>query len=62
VRAGAIEAEMELWWIGPDEWRGLLEQAGFDPIRGYGWFDKRPLEPGSTDSVWVARRPLPLPL
>jgi SAM-dependent methyltransferase len=57
VRADAVQAEMELWWIGPDEWRELLERAGFDRIRAYGWFDRRPIAPDATDSVWVARRP-----
>jgi len=55
VRAGGIEAEMELWWIGPDEWRRLLAEAGFDRVESFGWFDRRRLEVGATDSVWVAR-------
>jgi SAM-dependent methyltransferase len=57
VRADGVEAEMELWWIGPDDWRALLERAGFERITAHGWFDGRPLEPGATDSVWVAHRP-----
>jgi SAM-dependent methyltransferase len=57
VRAEAVCARMELWWIEPREWRGLLEQAGFTDIRAYGWFDRRPLARGATDSVWEARRP-----
>jgi SAM-dependent methyltransferase len=57
VRAGEVCAEMELWWVDPDGWRALLEQAGFDRIEAFGWFDRRPLEPGATDSVWVAARP-----
>ena len=57
VRTGDVEAEMELWWIGPDDWRRLLTQAGFEHIESYGWFDRRPLEGGSTDSVWLAHRP-----
>ena len=57
VRADGVLAEMELWWADPGDWRGLLEQAGFERIAVYGWFDGRPLEPGGTDSVWVARRP-----
>jgi SAM-dependent methyltransferase len=57
VRAGGVEAEMELWWIGPDDWRALLERAGFERITAYGWFDRRPLETGATDSVWLAHRP-----
>ena len=46
---------MHLWWADPEDWRRLLEAAGFANIEGFGWFDRRPLEPGSTDSVWVAR-------
>jgi len=58
VRAGGVLAEMELWWAQPGDWRALLEAAEFDRIAVYGWFDRRPLEPGGTDSVWVARRAL----
>lgn len=56
VRAGGVEAEMELWWIEPDDWRRLLAEAGFERIESYGWFDKRPLEADSTDSAWLAHR------
>ncbi len=56
VRADHVYAEMELWWVDPDGWRTLLEGAGYDRIRAYGGFDRRPLEPGTTDSVWLARR------
>ena len=56
VRADDVCAEMELWWVDPDGWRALLAEAGYDRIRAYGWFDRRPLEPGATDSVWVASR------
>lgn len=57
VRADTVRAQMELWWIEPREWRRLLQEAGFEDIRGYGWFDGRPLGRGATDSIWVARRP-----
>jgi SAM-dependent methyltransferase len=59
VRTAGVEAEMELWWAGPDDWRRLLAQAGFARIRCYGWFDRRSLAPASTDSVWVAESPPP---
>ena len=59
VRAGDVYAEMELWWVEPHRWRALLDEAGFERIRAYAWFDRRPLEPDSTDSVWTARRPSP---
>jgi SAM-dependent methyltransferase len=57
VRGGRGETTMELAWIAPEEWRGLLEQAGFDVLACYGWFDMRPYS-GGEDIVWVARRPL----
>jgi SAM-dependent methyltransferase len=57
VRTGDVHAEMELWWVEPHRWRALLEEAGFEGVRAYGWFDHRPLEPDATDSVWVATRP-----
>jgi SAM-dependent methyltransferase len=57
VRAGDVCAEMELWWTEPDGWRALLEAAGFEDVRAFGWFDRRPLAPDATDSVWTARRP-----
>jgi SAM-dependent methyltransferase len=57
VRAGDVYAEMELWWVEPADWRSLLAAAGFDRIRAFGWFDRRPLPPGAADSVWTARRP-----
>jgi SAM-dependent methyltransferase len=56
VRAGDVLAEMELWWVEPNRWRALLDQAGFHHVRAYGWFDRRRLEPDATDSVWVASR------
>jgi len=59
VRAGDVVAEMELWWVEPYRWRALLDEAGFELVRGYGSFDRRPLEPDATDSVWTARRPRP---
>jgi SAM-dependent methyltransferase len=57
VRTGDVEAEMELWWVAPDDWRRLLTEAGFERIESYGWFDRRPLERDSADSAWLARRP-----
>jgi SAM-dependent methyltransferase len=57
VRTRTTQAAMDLWWLDPDDWRRLLGEAGFDRIEAYGWFDRSPLVPGGTDSVWVARRP-----
>jgi SAM-dependent methyltransferase len=55
VRGEAGETLMRLSWRSPDEWRHLLEQAGFEVLALYGWFDMRPYD-GGEDSVWIARR------
>jgi hypothetical protein len=55
VRCGDVVGEMELWWRSGPEWQRLLERAGFAEIERYGWFDRRPPEPGDADSVFVAR-------
>jgi SAM-dependent methyltransferase len=55
VHARGVEAAMHLWWAEPDDWRRLLQAAGFAQVEGFGWFDRRPLEPGAADSVWIAR-------
>jgi SAM-dependent methyltransferase len=54
VRTDDGEATMQLWWVEPDGWADLLEQAGFRSIERYGWFDRSPLAPDSSDSVWIA--------
>ena len=56
VRGEAGETTMALAWLPPEEWRRLLEQAGFEAVACYGWFDRRPYE-GGEDTVWVATRP-----
>ena len=56
VRGDAGETTMELAWRAPDEWRQLLERAGFAEIVCFGWFDMRPYA-GGEDTVWMARRP-----
>ncbi len=55
VRGAAGESTMRLSWISPDEWRSLLERAGFTVEACYGWFDRRPYA-GGEDTVWIARR------
>ncbi|MDQ2983397.1 MAG: methyltransferase domain-containing protein [Actinomycetota bacterium] len=57
VRGPGGETTMKLAWLSTDEWRALLEQAGFVVEACYGWFDRRPYR-GGEDSVWAARRPL----
>lgn len=55
VKGDSAVATMSLSWLLPDEWRALLERAGFDVLACYGWFDRRPYR-GGEDMVWVARR------
>jgi SAM-dependent methyltransferase len=57
VRGTGGETTMALSWLQPDRWRALLEQAGFDVVACYGWFDMRPFA-GGEDTVWLARRPV----
>jgi SAM-dependent methyltransferase len=55
VRGDAGETSMRLAWRTAEEWRALLERAGFEILGTYGWFDLRPYE-GGEDTVWIARR------
>jgi len=55
VRGPDGETTMSLAWLPPDEWRKLLEQAGFDVEACYGWFDRSPYT-GGEDTVWIAKR------
>jgi SAM-dependent methyltransferase len=54
VRGRSGEATMALGWLTADEWRALLERAGFEVEVLYGWFDRRPFR-GGEDMVWIAR-------
>ena len=56
VRGESGETSFVLAWLSNDEWRALIEQAGFQVVGCYGWFDRRPYA-GGEDTVWVARRP-----
>jgi SAM-dependent methyltransferase len=55
VRGPNGETTMALAWLSADEWRELLERAGFEIDALYGWFDRRPFR-GGEDQVWIARR------
>jgi SAM-dependent methyltransferase len=55
VRGPSGEATMALAWLSADEWRALVERAGFEVKALYGWFDRRPFR-GGEDMVWIARR------
>ncbi|MGB2875677.1 MAG: methyltransferase domain-containing protein [Gaiellaceae bacterium] len=56
VRGDGGATTFTLGWLLPDEWRALLERAGFQIIGCFGWFDRRPYS-GGEDTVWIARRP-----
>jgi SAM-dependent methyltransferase len=55
VRGPSGETTMTLAWLAADEWRALIERAGFEVEALYGWFDRRPYR-GGEDMVWIARR------
>lgn len=55
VRGPTGQATLALAWLSTDEWRALLERAGFEVEALYGWFDRRPFR-GGEDMVWIARR------
>jgi len=55
VRGPGGESTMVLAWLSADEWRALLQRAGFEVEALYGWFDRRPFR-GGEDMVWIARR------
>jgi SAM-dependent methyltransferase len=56
VRGESGATTFTLAWLSTDEWRALLERAGFQVLGCYGWFDRRPYR-GGEDTVWIARRP-----
>jgi SAM-dependent methyltransferase len=56
VRGPGGETTMTLAWLSADEWRALIERAGFEVEALYGWFDRRPFR-GGEDMVWIGRRP-----
>jgi SAM-dependent methyltransferase len=56
VRGESGATTFTLAWLSPDEWRALLERAGFQVIACFGWFDRRPYQ-GGEDTIWLARRP-----
>jgi SAM-dependent methyltransferase len=55
VRGPDGETTMALAWLSVDEWRALLEGAGFEVEACYGWFDRTPFK-GQDDSVWIVRK------
>ena len=55
VRSRESKASMRLAWLPAKGWQALLEEAGFEIVACYGWFDLRPYA-GGEDSIWLARR------
>jgi SAM-dependent methyltransferase len=53
VRDAERETTMALAWLSPNEWRRLLETAGFEIEACYGWFDRTPYD-GREDTIWIA--------
>jgi SAM-dependent methyltransferase len=56
IRGPGSETTMSIAWLPPERWRALLDEAGFEVLGHFGWFDRRPFR-GDEDSVWIARRP-----
>ena len=56
LRGPSGETEMAIAWLPTERWRELLEEAGFEEIELFGWFDRRRYR-GGEDSVWIARSP-----
>jgi SAM-dependent methyltransferase len=56
VKGETGSTQMRLAWLAPERWRALLEEAGFEVLASYGWFDMTPYA-GGEDTVWIARRP-----
>jgi len=51
---GGAAISFGLHWLSAPEWLRLLDQAGLDVEKVYGWFDERPYE-GEEDMVFVCR-------
>ena len=50
-------ATVPLWWVGVDEWDGLVADAGLALEARYGTFDREPLDETSREAIYVVRRP-----
>ena len=53
VRGPQAETQMRLAWTSSENWRRLLETAGYEIEGCYGWFDRT--RDRGDDTVWVAR-------
>ncbi len=50
-------ATVPLWWVGVDEWDGLVADAGLEVEARYGTFDREPFDETSSEAIYVVRRP-----
>jgi SAM-dependent methyltransferase len=55
VRGEDTETTMALAWVGPEEWRAFLSEAGFEIEACHGWFDRTPYA-GGEDTIWITRK------
>ena len=55
VRSDEVGASFTLHWLSATEWRGLIDEAGFEVEALYGWFDRR-RHIGEEDTIWICRR------
>jgi len=51
VRSDDVSATFGLHWLSEPEWLRLLDDAGFDVVALYGWFDRRPFA-GEEDMIF----------
>jgi SAM-dependent methyltransferase len=49
---------LSLWWLTRSEWEGLIDVAGLEVESLHGGFAGEPFGEGSTEFVWVARKPV----
>jgi hypothetical protein len=50
-------ATISLWWATKNEWLGLVDVANLEVEALYGDFDRTPFDEGSSEYVFVARKP-----
>ena len=50
-------ATVPIWWVGVEEWDGLVADAGLALEARYGTFDREPLDETSREAIYVVRRP-----
>jgi SAM-dependent methyltransferase len=56
-RGAEAHGTLHLWWIGKTEWDGLVDAAGLEVEALYGGWNREPFGSGSTEFVYVARKP-----